>query len=135
MGFTHRAVLDDITLVTALLCDDRVTLECTQAEDHPQKRAKAAHCRWTLNVSMPEDEFDQLVHELSGRKGERGYSYSCATCGLAWTDDGLCGPDCSGRGPSLYLFDEKKAVVIAGLRSARQELADEKCEGRLYPNE
>jgi hypothetical protein len=132
MSFTHKAVLDDITLVTALLCDDRITLDETQAENHPQKRASVAHCRWALNVSMPEQEFDQLVHEISFRKDERSYSYSCERCGLAWVDDGPCDVECAGRGPSFYLFDEKKATVIAGLRAARQELADERNEGKLY---
>jgi hypothetical protein len=132
MSFTHKAVLDDITLVTALLCDDRVKIDDCTAENHPQKKAVAAHCSWTLDVSMTEEEWDALVHYVKSREKEQVFSYYCPKCGVAWLENGACGLECAAEGPSFYLFDNSKGAVVASLRTARQDLANERGEGTLY---
>lgn len=132
MSFARKAELDDITLVTALLCDDRVRLDDCVAENHPNKRAVSAHCTWTLSVSMPEDEWDALVAHVSARSDEREWSWSCSKCGIAWLDEGACGVACAAHGPGFYAFDKQKSAVINALRQARQDLATERGEGKLY---
>ena len=130
--------LDDITAVTALLCDTDIRCEDTFADDDDDSPAHKLHCRWVLESDVYEqEEVTKLVdwmRQAGGKRDakDRPFSFRCTNCGLGWMDSGPCSAGCwarmAGIMPDMYKFDAVKKFVIYSKRKAQSEAAEERGE-------
>lgn len=118
-------LIDDIAIVTALKCDNRIRTDYVKVEDS-DKDPRKAHCSWVISATgFSEDELYSIISYLKRNGGKQGkkkpFEWHCTVCGLKWLEDGPCGIKCNGVAPDFYRYDESKRVVIEEKRSAQEE--------------
>jgi hypothetical protein len=120
--------IGDMTLVSILLCDQKIstnTCVARQAAGRPMDRGLV---EWTLKVDgYTWEEFASIVKAIKWQKRQASdeiYTFECSECGTAWINDGWCGDDCNGDWPNHYQFDACKRDVIKAKVASQAKLSE-----------
>jgi hypothetical protein len=131
---------DDITLVTALLCDEGFVVENVVVDANPSKAPKAWHCTWVIRSPYTQASTELLISYLRRGRTPHGktretFTYACEQCGLGWVEDGGRDHECTGHPPDFYTFDNvKRTVIVDQKRVAQEEEAHEQGIDRVFGN-
>ena len=126
-------IADNITVVTAMLSDAAIEVDCVVAENADGKHPRYAHCVWHLkSYTYTSDELSRIEQGIRARADVGEFSFVCSLCGLTWLDDGPCDMLCSGEVPSFFTYDLTKRDVIGDKRKAQETLATKRGLSGLY---